>query len=1761
MNPVAPRPRAGLVAFVVVCLFLVVLFFKTVPTTEAVKGDPALVPIIGVTKTAALVAGNGDADADPGDTIEYTITVNNTGPDPGTNVVVTDTLQNIQTLVAGSLAVSPIAVNDTFASIGNVGITVPDGASDLMANDTNPGGGGTLSITPIVNGPTTQLGTVNVSADGSFTYNPAPGFEGADTFTYTLTNGSGLTNQGTVTINVAGMIWFVQTGAAAGGDGRLGTPFNCFVGVSCFDDTTLDQPADNIFLYTGAYIGGQTLLANQRLIGQGATAALAGPGSITGITIPPFSNTLPATGGVRPTMTTALAGTSAITLGSGNTLRGFNIGDTTAADIIGTGIGTLTALEMDLNGTGRPLVLTTGNVAAAFGTLTSTSSTGGAAVSLSAIGGTLTAGSAVLTGGVEGINLFAMSGTVTITTVNINGQSGDGINITSSTGTTNISGGTVGNTDDPGGNAVEVNGSNGNVTIAAALTKTTAGKIVLVTARTGNTVALSGNISATGAVDNGIDVNNNPAGIVNFSGATKTINTGASSAVSLATNGTAVINFTNGGLVLNSTTGTTFTATGGGTFTVQGTGNTINATNGPANTSSSAALNVVSTTIGASGLTFQSISSGNANASPDPANGIVLNTAGTGGLTVTGTGTTDGSGGTIRSTTSSGVRIVSSDNLNLSNINLIGNGTAQTVAGSDTNCGGAITSGNNLSCVANLFLQTVTGVTLTNVDVTNGGQQGINGNDVTTLTVANSNITGNGNEPFENGVLFRNLKGTCTVTNTMIKDNASYQWAMANVQNGSTLTLSFTGTRTNNVYPAVDSSTTELGKTTQTNTNTNQTFLFDSIVGSTGVNATINFTGVVFKNSLPGNSMLLNAPAGSGSLNGTTTNTSFDNTAGGVIIQAQNGMGVNYDITNSEFNKVNLQSILFGAANPYNATLHGVATGNHIGEDQTGTNGQACEPLATSNCHGIDVNMIGGSGTINALISNNTIQQFGGTAVNATANGTTAPSVNVTVTGNTIKNPAGLIAHGIQTNMGTTANANVQGCLSIGGAGGLANTITGTYEDPGAGVQFGIVTNVRFLSHHRMPGYAGSPTDVGAPPAATAVFLNNQNAVGGKVFTQRGGSGDYPGGAACTQPSFAKQDDEQEQDQVSLLGPSYQPPPILGQWNRLNPEFSVQSSIRDAQITASAEAYVSTDRLDTPDYLEKISEILNIAGNLASGSVAKIGAVVSPTAHAQKEELPKGETANAPESGETVTVPAFTLPAGESITVRFRSTVDNGPYASGVNNITNTVTVTADGGISVPASSTPIALDAAPDLQVTVSDGGITTQPGVVVQYTTTYQNNTAINGQHAAAVRITQTVPINTTFNLAVSGGGWSCPDGSIGGTVCTFDVVGGVNAGAPPAAVNFAVNVLAALPAGAVQISDTASIAENPVNANGTDRVPANNTSNDTTNIIGNWDGSTSTAWAVNTNWSNDVTPPAGNNVSIPDVANAPLITTAVSLNNLVLNGENLTIDAPGVVTLSGNLTLGANIISGTGQINLGTASAINRTTGQINCTLQKNFAGPTPVGTPFVFPIGTTGAFSPLTVTVTNGAGQLTARANVPFQPALASISTRVLQRYWTLSGSGIRSNITFQYLDSDVPGAPNNENIWNVIRVTGTTIIRYPPGPNVALNPAANTFTVSNLETYSDWTAGEPLAPTAAYATVSGRVTDAEGRGVPGAVISMQDQGGNVIHAITNPFGYYRFASVATGQNYLIAPRHKRFTFEPRSISVNDDVAGVDFIPSP
>ena len=88
----------------------------------------------------------------------------------------------------------------------------------------------------------------------------------------------------------------------------------------------------------------------------------------------------------------------------------------------------------------------------------------------------------------------------------------------------------------------------------------------------------------------------------------------------------------------------------------------------------------------------------------------------------------------------------------------------------------------------------------------------------------------------------------------------------------------------------------------------------------------------------------------------------------------------------------------------------------------------------------------------------------------------------------------------------------------------------------------------------------------------------------------------------------------------------------------------------------------------------------------------------------------------------------------------------------------------------------------------------------------------------------------------------------------------------------------------------------------------------------------------------------------------------------------------------------------------------------------------------------------------------------------------------------------------------------------------------------------------------------MAPTAAGAPISGRVTTADGRGIVNAAITIT---GNSLQqpkrVKTSSFGYYFIDGLQAGETYVVTINSKRYTFSvpSRVISLNDSVGDIDF----
>jgi hypothetical protein len=209
------------------------------------------------------------------------------------------------------------------------------------------------------------------------------------------------------------------------------------------------------------------------------------------------------------------------------------------------------------------------------------------------------------------------------------------------------------------------------------------------------------------------------------------------------------------------------------------------------------------------------------------------------------------------------------------------------------------------------------------------------------------------------------------------------------------------------------------------------------------------------------------------------------------------------------------------------------------------------------------VRLVGGGSSI-VGITNNVLAQYNNNAIHIQGGDASAGgngSINATVTGNTISNPgnlSGLILNGLHLNWGTSSGDAHQACLSIGGAGGLANSLTGSGANGGTDFRL----RQRMATTVRLPGYAGANND----NAAVVAFVqgNNGGTPTGSVANSVPTGGGYVGGAACTAPSGASLDEV-----------------IAAAANRQSAASMVEAIIRDVLLApedegAGAGAYILT---------------------------------------------------------------------------------------------------------------------------------------------------------------------------------------------------------------------------------------------------------------------------------------------------------------------------------------------------------------------------------------------------------------------------------------------------------------------------------------------------------------------------------------------------------------------------------------------------------
>ncbi len=812
---------------------------------------------------------------------------------------------------------------DAYSVIGNLNI-----AENVLTND-NPAASN--PVVTAVNGsganvgnatPTSQGGTVVLNANGTFSYNPPAGYEGTDNFSYTTNNGYNQPATGTVTMTIAGMVWFIDNNAPGGGDGRNLTPFNSIASLNAINNGTGNHPAanDNIFIYesNSTYTGPLVLLSGQKVIGQDASATLT---SITGLTPQSYSAAFPTMNNLNVACVTMT--TNGITLNSGNTVRGLTIGNVPGnKKIFGSSVGTLrlgnnTTPDLVLTGSGTALDVTNG---------TFTNS------------GIISIGTTASAPASQGVKIYNMAGSLTAGSLTVSSSAGVGLDINNNSATLNFGNTTISSN---GGSGVYIQNSTAPITFGDLDIAPNSGQFGLrVEASSGQVNCTSGTISVTqGAAIYGLN------SVLNLTfDAVSANNTGGV---------TSCINFTtsSGNVIMN---GGTLISSSSDAFIVSG--GSVNATYKGDLTANTAGAEAIFVDGGHTGtLTFNT-----GTVTSNGGNGMNFNNAdgtyifnGTTSITNTGLGISiqNGSGGSF--TFGSGVSVTNPNNIAF---NVDGTATAQT-------CGitysGSIAQANNFAAVniKNHSTGTVTFQTGT-INATNGTGLQFDNTDATYNFTGTTTLNGgDAGVDITNGSAgafnFASPSGSMSITNPS---------GIAFNVNGSTGSIVMNGSITKN----------SAGRAIEVQNKTSNAIAFNgNVTGSntcTGINlatnigGTMNFTGVL---TLNGASDIFSATGG-GTINVTNASNTIGNTSAptttavNIVNTTIGGSGVTFQkvsATSSLVNSINLNNAGSGG---FTITGNGAAgTGGTIthnsaaAADELFTGGASFSPGAFTNGIGI----------------------------------------------------------------------------------------------------------------------------------------------------------------------------------------------------------------------------------------------------------------------------------------------------------------------------------------------------------------------------------------------------------------------------------------------------------------------------------------------------------------------------------------------------------------------------------------------------------------------------------------------------------------------------------------------------------------------------------------------------------------------------------------------------------------------------------------
>jgi len=1030
-----------------------------------------------------------------------------------------------------------------FMAVGTVNTTSANG---VLVGDAS------LSVTSTGPFASANGGTVRMASGGGFSYTPPPGVTGAssDSFSYTVNTGASATV--TMTINGT-PTWYVNNQAATGGNGTSTTPYDTLAAAataSSAGETIYVFEGDGT---STGYNAGVTLKNTQKLLGQGVDLVIGSTTLVTGsagdrpllrnatgtaVTLATgnevagiqIQNSLQGLGATTQSGTVSIhdmafmnitneeidlltqsgtvtidnstitgggaaailvdGGDAAITLngvtltntgfpavqiqnrtgGSLQFLTGTIVQTNAEAVQVSNSAGTYRFDNVTQTGSGTGISISSSATANfTFNTLSVSNAGAGGAMSLTNAGTVSVAGTSSLTN-TAGPAISASNttfdtsgggGSAVFNSVSSSNSPSTGISLSNTGGTLTMNGGSVSNAS---GTAFNVSGGNPTVIYNGTIANT-AGRSLVVENMTGGAVTFGSTLTDTGGT--GVLIQGNALGSneIRVTGTTTLTNT----------SGTAFTqqNNTSGTVRLATLIISNGTSNQRGIFATNNSAASLITTGGSVATGSGQAIDIDNTALTMS-LTSVAVNGAST--------GVSLNTT-TGSFSISGSGSTNGSGGTIQNITNNGLEFISATNVSLSNMTLT---NANTTDGAGTE---VYNEEGNTNARAAIYLRSVTGVTLTNVDINGTAEMGINGLDVRGFSLTNSSLVNCGNSMSESGILIQNLLGTTAGGDANLIQNTT-------IDNSADVGVFIRALKRTNAAPGAPD---RLLMDSVSVTNSGNFSAADSVLISlrddVSTSAGSNFQAVVQGCTFTGvTGEIVDAIQFDSGINATgdfsISNTTINNSNTGINITGSSASSTTFQVSNNT--NVNVDG-----GNGVNLFSNGSAV-------MSGTVSNNTIDSFNANNPGFGIRgVVDATGSLTASVTGNNVTDFS-IPITMGARGTGSGTGNFTITGNTMSSGGGL-AFGVLH------------LFSGNGSGGESNSVCANISGNNFNDPFG--TQEYYIEQYpgntlNLQGYSGGPTDIGA----IQTFLEGNNIAGDALVETCCGTSPNVGNTTCTTP-------------------------------------------------------------------------------------------------------------------------------------------------------------------------------------------------------------------------------------------------------------------------------------------------------------------------------------------------------------------------------------------------------------------------------------------------------------------------------------------------------------------------------------------------------------------------------------------------------------------------------------------------------------------